>query len=81
MQNFLTGDARRAQRLLRNSALSSVVVPSWGAQKMSEQAPEPLVKVSFELHTLHGTSLWRPSTFVALRRNDKRILIETVQAR
>jgi len=37
MQNFLTGGARRAQRLLRSSALSSGVVPLCGAQEMSEQ--------------------------------------------
>ena len=37
MQNFLKVDDRRAQRLLRNSARSSVVVPLCGAQEMSEQ--------------------------------------------
>ena len=37
MQNFLTGDDRRAQRLLRSSALSSGAVPLCGAQEMSEQ--------------------------------------------
>jgi len=37
MQNLLKVDARRAQRLLRSSALSSVVVPMFGAQEMSGQ--------------------------------------------
>lgn len=37
MQNFLTGDDRRAQRLLRSSALNSGVGPLCGAQEMSEQ--------------------------------------------
>src|SRR5208337_3129701 len=37
MQNFLTGDTRRAQRLLRSSACSSGVVPLCGAQEVSEQ--------------------------------------------
>jgi len=37
MQNFLTGDDRQAQRLLRSSALSSGVVPLCGAQEMSGQ--------------------------------------------
>jgi hypothetical protein len=37
MQNFETGDDRRAQRRLRGSALSSMALPMFGAQKMSGQ--------------------------------------------
>src|SRR5208337_718664 len=37
MQNLLIGDARRAQRLLRSGAISSVVVPLLEGQEMSKQ--------------------------------------------
>jgi hypothetical protein len=37
MQNFKTGDDRRAQRQLRGSALSSMALSMFGAQKMSGQ--------------------------------------------
>jgi hypothetical protein len=37
MQNFLTGDERRVQRLLRGSAVSSLALPMFGAQEISGQ--------------------------------------------
>ena len=61
MQNFLTGDARRAQRLLRSSARSSGVVPLCGAQEMSGQgtsaAHEGKLRIEYAERSTYSSAL------------------------
>jgi len=74
MQNFLKVDDRRAQRLLRNSALSSVVVPLCGAREVSEQGASAAHEgeLRFEYAARHA-SLSRPRSGSCVRRPLERV--------
>jgi len=74
MQNFLKVDDRRAQRLLRNSALSSGVVPLCSAQQMSEQGASAAHEAELRFaYAARHTSLSRPRSVSCVRRPLERV--------